>query len=273
MIQRELSARLAELGIEEHECEARIIFRELSGKSTAELMLGKAELDDSVLSPIIKRRAEREPLQYVLGFCYFYLGKFKVTPDVLIPRQDTELLVSMAARELMGGERILDLCTGSGCVGISTLLASEGTTALLVDISEGALEVARENAEKNGVGSRTEFMLLDVLNELPEGKFDAILSNPPYVSEADYLALEPEIYKEPRLAFLGGADGLDFYRSLIPRLGDILAEGGFIAFEIGFDQAERVSAIAEEFGYLCEVCRDFCQKNRVLILRRAEETV
>ncbi len=271
MTERELAARLLDVGVEENECEAGIIFRELSGKSGAELRLGQVTLDNAMLEEIIRRRKEHEPLAYILGYQYFYLGKFKVTPDVLIPRQDTELLVSTAARELKGGERILDLCTGSGCVGISTLVASERTTALLVDISERALDIAKENAEQNRVGHRVSFAKMDVLRELPPGKFDAILSNPPYVSEADYKTLAPELYREPSIAFLGGEDGCDFYRAIIPRLDGMLTEGGFAAFEVGYNQAEAVGNFAELFGFTYEICKDFCNHNRVVLLRRVGE--
>ncbi len=271
MTERELARALSRAGVDEYESEARIIFRELSGKSPAELALGKAQLDDGVLLPIIERREKREPLAYILGVWYFCFESYIVTPDVLIPRQDTELLVSVAAREAKRGSRILDLCTGTGCVGISTLRQTRETTALLVDISEGALDIARANAERNGVLHRVSLMRLDLLRELPEGKFDAIVSNPPYVTEGEYLDLAPELYFEPRAALVGGEDGLDFYRALIPRLSDILAEGGFIAFEIGAEQAEAVGELATLYGYRFEVCRDFCQKNRVLLLRRFDD--
>ena len=271
MTERQLAAELRAVGVPEYDTEARIIFRELSGKSAAELALKRTELDGEVLLPIIERRKKREPLAYILGVWYFCFESYLVTEDVLIPRRDTELLVTSAAREIKRGGRILDLCTGSGCVGISTLRMTEKTTALLVDISESALDVAKRNAERNGVAGRCELVCLDVLRELPFGEFDAILSNPPYVTCSEYGELEPELYYEPRAAFVGGEDGLDFYRALIPRLGDILAEGGFIAFEIGESQAEAVGMLAVRYGYRYEIERDFAQHNRVLILRRFDD--
>ena len=268
MTERQLADELRAVGVPEYDTEARIIFRELSGKSAAELALKRTKLDDGVLLPIIERRAKREPLAYILGVWYFCFESYLVTRDVLIPRRDTELLVTASARDIKRGQRILDLCTGSGCVGISTLRMTEKTTALLVDISENAIEIAKKNAERNGMLARCEFACLDVLRELPEGKFNAILSNPPYVTDSEYEALEPELYYEPRSAFVGGEDGLDFYRSLIPRLDGILAEGGFIAFEIGSLQGDALRAIARENSMSCEIIKDYSQNDRVAVLRR-----
>ena len=266
---RELEERLREVGIEEYRSEARIIFSSVGGFSSAELYLPDREIEDELLYPIIERRRMREPLAYILGKAYFYNECYKVTPEVLIPRQDTEILVDCAVKRIPERKRIIDLCTGSGCVGISTVKNTVGTTATLVDISLGALDIARQNAELNGVSSRISTERIDLLSDFPSGKYFAVLSNPPYVTDSEYAELADELYYEPKNAFLGGGDGLVFYRAIISRLGEILEEDGFAAFEIGASQAEAVVKIAEEYGFSAEILKDFSGHDRVAALRFA----
>ena len=269
MTQRELSARLGECGIEECDSEARIIFCELLKISPAELYSADRSLPEAELAPIIERRRMREPLAYILGKAYFYNETYTVTPEVLIPRQDTEILVDFAVRNIKTGERLIDLCCGSGCVGISTLCNTKDTKATLVDISLGAIEVARRNAEDCGVLFRTELERCDLLTDFPGGRYDAVLSNPPYVTESEYKCLEKELYYEPRAAFIGGCDGLIFYRRIIENLDKILLPQGFCALEIGASQAEAVTKIANELGFSAEIIKDFSGHDRVAVLRYA----
>ena len=234
----EAKARLCDAGVPEYAHDARVLFSEIGGVPFSDMIGADPECDLKELDDALRRRCEREPLQYILGYANFFRERYTVNKSCLIPRADTELLVETAIKNIPEGESFADLCTGSGCVGISVLANTVGTTAILADISEDALEIARLNARDNGVENRAEFLLCDVCSELPIKKWYAILSNPPYVSDSAYLSLEREISYEPKIAFLGGEDGADFYRKLVPECLSRMKDGGFMAFEIGYDQAE-----------------------------------
>ena len=267
---REAIDELRAANVPDAEYSAREIFINIGGFSMSDIVLGYAESDSPELVDAISRRAQREPLQYIIGYTDFYRERYSVSPDCLIPRADTELLVDIAVKLIPEGEIFADLCTGSGCVGISTLKNTRNTKAVLADISERALVLARKNAEDNGVSDRAEFFEADLLKRLPEGEFFAFLSNPPYVSDSAYSGLCEEIYSEPKIAFVGGEDGADFYRSLTPMLKDKLKRGGFIAYEIGFDQAEILKKIASENSLGCEIFKDLSGNDRVALLRPVE---
>jgi release factor glutamine methyltransferase len=215
----------------------------------------------------VERRSAREPLQYIIGRVGFYREEYKVTPDVLIPRADTEHLVDYAVKHIPEGERFLDLCCGSGCVGISTLSNTKNTTAALVDVSPAALAVARENAEACLVSERAEFILGDITKSIPEDEVYAVLSNPPYVARSVYEALEPEIGYEPKIAFVGGEDGGDFYRLIVPMAKRVIKKEGFIALEIGYDQAALLKSLADEHTMSLEIIKDYSGNDRVAILK------
>lgn len=264
----EAKARLRDAGVPDFSHDAALLFSEI-GKIPHSKMIGNdPECDIRKLEEAVERRCKREPLQYILGYTYFFRERYTVNESCLIPRADTELLVETAVERIPDGESFADLCTGSGCVGISVLANTVGTTALLADISKDALELARLNARDNGVENRAEFLLCDVRSELPPGEWFAILSNPPYVSDAAYASLEREIGFEPRIAFVGGEDGADFYRILIPACLSHLKDGGFMAFEIGYDQAEIIMDIADKHGLFCEIKRDLSGNPRVALLTR-----
>ena len=259
---------LQDAGIDEPVYDAKEIFRRVGGLSPADLISREASTDSDAVISAIERRAKREPLQYIIGEVGFYREVYEVTAACLIPRSDTEILVDYAVKNIPRGARFIDLCTGSGCVAISTLKNTESTTAVALDLSKEALAVARKNAEKNGVSDRIGFINADVLSYEADGEFYAILSNPPYVTSAAYKSLEPEIYFEPRMAFVGGEDGLDFYRSITHAYKDRLAAGGFIAYEIGFDQGEALKSIAASEGMSCAIIKDFSQNDRVAVLKK-----
>lgn len=269
MTLKEASARLNAAGIEDGRAEARRLFRHFGGFADYELLSPTLECDSEALSAAIARREKREPLQYIIGEVDFYRESYKVTPDCLIPRQDTEVLVDYAVKNLPEGARILDLCTGSGCVGLSVINNVKGATAVLVDISEGALAVAKENAARLGLSDRVTLVCCDATKVRIDGKFDAVLSNPPYVTESAYRELEAEIYFEPELAFVGGTDGGDLYRAITPLYSDIAMEG-FIAYEIGFDQAELITKIAEENDLSAKIISDLSGNARVAVLEKRE---
>ena len=254
-------------GVDEPMHDARELFMQIGGISRHELMLSDAECDVPELLRAVERRAAREPLQYIIGEVCFYKETYLVNENCLIPRSDTEILVDYAVKNLPHGAHFLDLCTGSGCVGISTLCNTKDTTACLADISEGALGLARRNAERNGVLKRAEFRLCDVLSQRIPGNLFAVLANPPYVTGEAYEALAPEISYEPRIAFLGGADGMDFYRRLTLLYRDAIPSEGFIAYEIGYDQGEKIAEVARNNKMSCELIRDLSGNDRVAVLR------
>lgn len=261
---------LTEAKIDNAKGEARMLFSHFGNFSSADLLFGDPELSDARLTEAVKKRTERFPLQYIIGKVDFYRESYKVTEGCLIPRSDTEILVDEAVKRLPEGENLIDLCTGSGCVALSTLNNTSSTTAIGADISENALSVAKENAAALGLSDRICFVLADVLNEPLCEKVYAVLSNPPYVSRSAYAELEPEIYHEPNIAFIGGEDGLDFYRRLIPLYKGRLKKGGFFAFEIGFDQGEALVALAEENRLDCEIIKDYNALPRVAILTQKD---
>lgn len=268
MTLKEAEIILGEAGIEDARHEARIIFAAVGGEPIYKLLSPAYSTENEEVRAAVLKRAEREPLAYVIGSVDFYNERYKVTPDCLIPRPDTEILVDYAVNEIPEGETFIDLCTGSGCVAISTLANTENTRAIAVDISEGALSVAKENAGFMEVADRIEFLRADVTERALCDKVFAVLSNPPYVSESAYKTLEPEIFKEPEIAFLGGEDGGDFYRALTPLYRDVIADEGFIAYEIGYDQADLLRKIAEENGMRCIILRDLSGHTRVAVLKK-----
>lgn len=258
---------LRESGIDSAEHDARALFKHFAAARDIDLIDRGYSADSEELANAIQRRCAREPLQYVIGRVDFYRESYTVTPDCLIPRSDTEILVDYAVKHIPSGARFADLCCGSGCIGISTLKNTNNTTAVLADISEGALGIAKTNAKDNGVTGRAEIIQLDVLERTVDGELFALLSNPPYVTEDAYLSLEPEIYREPSIAFVGGKDGADFYRALTPMYKSKIAKEGFIAYEIGYDQAQLLCDIARENMMSCEIIRDLSGNPRVAVLR------
>ncbi len=254
--------------------EARLLFSRFGGFSEAALYGADPEMEDGRIEPYLQRRENREPMAYILGEQGFYRETYFVTPDTLIPREDTEILVDYAVRHLKKGARFADLCTGSGCIALSVLNNTEDTAALAADLSAAALAVARKNADRLSLSARVRFLEGDVLGAdllsrlSAEAPFDAILCNPPYIPEEVFLSLEPEIFFEPRSAFVGAEEGMLFYRFLIPALLPMLCEGGFLAFEIGFDQGERMAALAEKNGCDAALFKDLSGHNRLAVLRR-----
>ena len=259
---------LKEAGIEDALFEARLLFSDIGNVPKTELYGKDAECDSEQISDAVMRRAKREPLQYIIGKVAFFREEYKVTPDCLIPRQDTEILVDEVVRRLPKAKTFLDLCTGSGCIALSVLNNTDSTRAVAVDISSGALSVAKENAKSLSLSDRIEFIERDALAPIGEEKFYAIVSNPPYVTQKAYESLQPEIYFEPDIAFLGGEDGLDFYRGILEIYKDSIEDGGFFAFEIGYDQADALCALAKEHSFKIDVKKDLSNNPRAVILYR-----
>ena len=259
---------LQDAGIDDPVYDAKEIFKRVGALSPIDLISKDASASSDAVVKAIERRTNREPLQYIIGEVGFYREVYEVSCDCLIPRQDTEILVDYAVKNIPCGARFIDLCTGSGCIAVSTLNNTKDTTAIALDLSEGALKIAEKNAAKNGVNDRLEFVLADALKFEPREEVFAVLSNPPYVTNSAYENLAPEIYFEPKMAFVGGDDGLDFYRGITHSYKNHISKDGFIAFEIGFDQGEALKSIAEAEGMSCVILKDFSQNDRVAILRK-----
>lgn len=265
-------AFLKEKGVESPEAEARELFYTFGGYSRSALLTRELEVDDSVFTPILERRASGEPLQYIVGEVAFYNEIYKVNPNVLIPRSDTEILVDFAVKNLKDGSVFLDLCTGSGCVGISTLKNTRDTTCIAVDISERALSLAEENARLNGVSERFRTAIGDARDKsfassLFNGKLDAVLSNPPYIDKSEYEGLSREVKREPTLALLADCSGLEFYIKMTPVYKRLIKPGGFIAYEIGYDQAKALKKIAAECEMDVAIIKDYSDNDRVAVLK------
>ncbi|MBQ7715426.1 MAG: peptide chain release factor N(5)-glutamine methyltransferase [Clostridia bacterium] len=269
MTLRELERALRDAGIENWRAEAAYLAEHFCGVPYERSVFAKdEELSGDGLEAALERRIAREPLQYILGEWKLMNETYKVSPGVLIPRQDTEVLVEWAIANAPFGGHIADLCTGSGCIAISTLAARRDLDCVAVDKYADVLEIAKQNAVFNGVSDRIAFEACDVLEGLPDGSFDAILCNPPYVADAECETLAPELSYEPRRALCGGEDGLDFYRSIIPGCTKILKENGIAAFEIGSSQAGAVSSIAAAHGFDAEIVKDLSGNDRVAVCKK-----
>ena len=259
-----------QLGENEHE--ADWIISHVTGMSQADFVLHPREITDEEMreiEDIITRRNSGEPLQYILGHTEFMGMTFKVNDLVLIPRQDTETLVENIVSKIGKKKlKVLDIGTGSGCIGISIAKLCKNAEVTVLDYSDSILAVAKENADLNQVNIKT--LHCDILEAVPEGKYDVIVSNPPYIETDTIFSLDNIVSSyEPVEALDGGFDGLMFYRRIIEEVvKDILNENGIIAFEIGYNQGEEVSDILREEDFSnIRVIKDSCDNDRVVMAR------
>ncbi len=246
---KEIDALLKSAGIEDYAFEARLLSKE-------ENALEKA-----------KKRATGYPLQYILGEWEFYGLPFKVKEGVLIPRPDTEILVEQLLSLAKEGDRVLDLCTGSGCIAITA--AKHGLKTIAVELSREAFAIASENARLNGV----EITLINDNAfgfEKRVGECDFIVSNPPYLTKAEMAELQREVTFEPRMALDGGEDGLMFYRYIEEKYYPVLKNGGYLLFEIGYKQADALCQMLEERYTDIRIVKDYGGNDRVCIARKEE---
>ncbi len=197
---------------------------------------------------LCKKRAGGYPLQYILGSWDFYGYEFFVDEGCLIPRGETELIVKTALKLDIKNCRFADLCTGSGCIGISYALQNKTASGELYDISDNALTVANKNLALHKVQDRVKTAKFDVLNDKLPGGLSLIMSNPPYINARDMRSLQKEVLCEPKIALFGGNDGLDFYKAICKKHFNSLKDGGYIIFEVGYDQADDVCALLTEEG-------------------------
>ena len=251
--------RLREAGVEGAQLEARELLCHAAGKNREQfyrdMALYAPDPVEEKLAALVERRLAGEPVAYLIGEWEFYGLTLDVTPDVLIPRMDTEVLAERAillARAAGEGARVLDLCAGSGCVGLAVAANVPGCRVVLADVSEAALRVCRGNVRRCGLNARVTCVRADALAG-PDPSlwdFDVIACNPPYIPTGDLAGLDVSVRDyEPRSALDGGPDGLDFYRAIAAGWGRALRLGGSLLFEVGFDQAMAVAAILEGCGF------------------------
>ena len=255
---------LKENGIEDCKADAFFLIQGLFKADRADLLTDK-EIDFKILKDALDRRIKGEPCAYITGETEFMSLPFKVDKNVLIPRQDTENLVEFLISTAKGDESILDLCTGSGCIGISLRKYIKNSSVTMVDISDGAIEKAKENAELN----KAEVTIIkdDVLNPLHRyGQYDILVSNPPYIEKEVIKTLESQGKDvEPYLALEGGEDGLVFYRKIAKDFKKHIKKGGRCAFEIGFNQGEAVKKILDDNGFKnTEIIKDYNNNDRIV---------
>ena len=248
---------LKKAGVEAYSLEARLITAHACGKTKEaflrDLALYSSNECEQRVNDLIERRLNGEPMAYVTGEWEFFGLPMEVSPDVLIPRSDTEVLVETALRALVGRKmdaRILDLCSGSGCIGCALAHELPAARVVQVDISDAALEISRRNARRNRL-NRVIALKADALKKPPMsiGSFDLIVSNPPYVPSMEILTLDSSVRDfEPLGALDGGEDGLMFYRAIIRHWRHVLRPGGWLMFEVGEDQAQDVLSMMKDAG-------------------------
>lgn len=283
-VYREGSSRLEQAGIEEAVLDARFLLEYVCETDRNTLLAhGDREVTQEEYKryqELLEKRAAHVPLQHLTGHQDFMGLDFLVNDQVLIPRQDTEILVEEVLRNLHDGMRILDMCTGSGCILLSLLQYSNDCEGVGVDLSEEALQVARANYDRlkrEKPEMKAVFVKSDLFGEAAEfsgeDKFDLIVSNPPYIRTDVVEGLMPEVRDhEPRMALDGLEDGLHFYREITREAKKYLVNGGSLYYEIGYDQSEAVRDIMEQEGFTeIQVVQDYAGLDRVVygtLLRR-----
>jgi release factor glutamine methyltransferase len=268
--------RLEEVSIEEAALDARLLLEHICHADRNELLVHgdkeRSSLEEEFYRMVIEKRAGHVPLQHITGQQEFMGLTFKVNEHTLIPRQDTELLVEEAMRHLSDGMRILDMCTGSGCILLSLLKYSNECEGVGIDISANALKVARENAERLGIdaafleGDLFEPLEGFVSEKTKDRLFDMIVSNPPYIETAVIETLMPEVREhEPLAALDGKEDGLYFYRKIVDSVPRYIRKGGYLFFEIGYNQGIEVSGLLEKAGFSdIKILKDYAGLDRVV---------
>ena len=263
-------------GSENPNMEARNLVAFAAGKTMGELvrdymLYASGEIEQKV-DALVQRRQNGEPLAYILGTWEFYGLELNVSPDVLIPRIDTEVLVHEAIETMKDypePPRMLDLCCGSGCIGVTLGQHFPQSRIVMVDMSDNALRVARSNVMKHTMGSRISCVKANALKEPPAniGTFDLIVSNPPYIKSMEVLTLDPSVRDfEPLEALDGGNDGYMFYRAIVKKWKSALRENGWLMFEVGEEQAQYVALQMKKAGFKnIRIVKDTAETERVVI--------
>lgn len=265
---------LAQAGIDEAELDARYILEYITGLNSAQYFIHSEDIIEKDKAEeffrLIERRSKRIPLSYVIGTRDFFGLTFKVDENVLIPEQETELLVEEVIKH-SEGKSVLDMCTGSGCIAISIALFGKPSKVAASDISEKALEVARENAKSLKAGEIS-FIQGDMFENVTD-KFDIIVSNPPYIETREIDELMPEVRDYiPRLALDGDIDGLKFYRIISKEAVKKLNKNGRIFYEIGYNQSRAVASILLENGFTdVKIMKDYSGLDRIVMAKLSEK--
>lgn len=262
-------------GVEAYAFDAACLFEYFCKMTRMDIILGQKQPQNvDAFFDACEREARGEPLQYILGTWEFYGVELDVIPGVLIPRSDTEQLVAYAEAFAPCGARVLDICCGSGCIGIALKKSRPDLDITLADISDAALETSRKNAKKNGADVR--IMKADLFcgsrEYFADESFDILISNPPYISKADMQKLSKWVKNEPELALYGGEDGTDCYFALINGWKSVLSPGGQMILETGYDTYEAVTAMFTELEYTDVVTRkDFGGVTRLAAAKREQK--
>lgn len=245
---------LEKAGIEDYVFESKQIIKHITGYSNAQILQKYTEqlteFQENNLTVIIKQRLIRYPLQYILGRWNFFGREFFVGPGVLIPRSDTETVMDVCLEFIKGKEKadVLDLCAGSGCIGITIKGECPKSQVTLVEKYDEAISYTQKNAKHNNIDVK--IVKGDVLEGCEcENKYDLIVSNPPYITAEDMKSLQPEVQFEPKTALDGGEDGLLFYRAITEKYKNSLKENGVLVFEVGINQSQSVKEILRENGF------------------------
>lgn len=272
-IVRDASRVLKEAGVDDPGAEAMAIVLELAGIEAAEYYAFNPDFSDDLAGAVMQaaeRRSAHEPLQYITGRVEFMDMSLKVGPGVLVPRPETELLVDEFMKRFSApgeGLKVIDLCTGSGCIALAIAMHYPEASIIATDSSMDAIKYARINARDLGLDN-IDFLQGSLYDSVPEGDYDVIVSNPPYIPSAEIGGLMPEVSKfEPRSALDGGEDGLGFYRQIVEGAPSRLKKGGLLFFELGAGQREDVEAIAKVKAFSrVTAIQDAAGHERVLVL-------
>ena len=272
---REVEARLTAAGCPDADFDAGELFRLVTGQDARLADRPLTAEQAAKLEALTARRATREPLQYLCGSWPFLDFELAVGPGVLCPRADTEVVAEAAAQMLAGVQapKVLDLCAGTGCLGLGVKRFCPEADVTCVEKSPEAFRYLKKNAAsalKQGTARAVEGDLFTYWQGLPEGELDLIVSNPPYLTAAEMQQLQPEVAREPAMALEAGEDGLVFYRALAEHYQNALRPGGALALEIGWQQREAVTALLAANGWVDITCRkDYGGNDRCILARRS----
>ena len=272
---REVEARLTAAGCPDADFDAGELFRLVTGQDARLADRPLTAEQAAKLEALTARRATREPLQYLCGSWPFLDFELAVGPGVLCPRADTEVVAEAAAQMLAGVQapKVLDLCAGTGCLGLGVKRFCPEADVTCVEKSPEAFRYLKKNAVsalKQGTARAVEGDLFTYWQGLPEGELDLIVSNPPYLTAAEMQQLQPEVAREPAMALEAGEDGLVFYRAIAEHYQNALRPGGALALEIGWQQREAVTALLAANGWVDIVCRkDYGGNDRCILARRS----
>ena len=234
------------------------------------------KISDSVFNKyavLIEKRAQKMPVKYITGTCEFYSLEFTVDENVLIPRPDTEIIIDTVSEEINTDKniKILDLCSGSGCIGITLATLYKNSQVTLAELSDGAIRISQKNIMKHQLENCIKIEKKDILTETIQGKFDIIVSNPPYINEEDYEKLEDDVKNfEPEMALVSHQDEYKFYKRIIDAFSENLSENGIMLLEMGYNQSEYLSHYALNSNNFSKisVIKDLSGINRVLCLKK-----